>query len=145
LLNGSIDEFRIYSSAMSPSQVAASFANGPDAAITSGAPAFVVDVQDQAVPEAAAATLAPIVNGTAPIRYQWFRNGAAVAGATNGSFSIPSASLNDSGTILRCRTGTSSATSRVATLTVVGQITSLRNRYAFDTDARDSWATRTEF
>ncbi|MDP9226079.1 MAG: PQQ-dependent sugar dehydrogenase, partial [Actinomycetota bacterium] len=58
--------------------------------------------------------------GTGPIKYQWQRNGASIAGATSSTYTLTNAQPGDSGARFRARVsdGTTSLTSRAATLTV---------------------------
>ncbi len=58
--------------------------------------------------------------GTAPLAYQWQRNGVAIAGATSTTFSLPMTVLGDSGATFRAVVSNvaGSATSNAATLTV---------------------------
>jgi len=51
----------------------------------------------QTVPIGRGATLTAAAKGTAPISYQWSKNGAAIAGATGASYTTPSITLADSG------------------------------------------------
>lgn len=59
--------------------------------------------------------------GTAPLSYQWLRNGAAIAGATASSYSAPAAMLADSGSVyaVTVRNAAGDVTSTGATLTVL--------------------------
>jgi beta-galactosidase len=45
------------------------------------------------------ATFSVAATGTAPLQYQWQRNGAAVPGATSASFTTPSLTLADDGSL----------------------------------------------
>lgn len=58
--------------------------------------------------------------GTAPLSYQWQRNGADIAGANGASYTLNNAQMSDNGARLRVivSNGAGSATSREATLTV---------------------------
>jgi glucose/arabinose dehydrogenase len=59
-------------------------------------------------------------SGTAPLAYQWQRNGTPIAGATASTYTLAAAQLSDSGARFRCVVTNSfgSATSSEATLTV---------------------------
>ncbi len=67
------------------------------------------------------ATFTVAASGTAPLAYQWQRNGAAIAGATGTTYSIAATVLGDSGAVFRATVTNvaGSATSNNATLTVV--------------------------
>jgi len=69
--------------------------------------------------QAASFTVAAI--GTAPLSYQWQRNGVAIAGATATTYTIAATLLGDSGAVFRAVVSNvaGSATSNNATLTVV--------------------------
>jgi hypothetical protein len=47
------------------------------------------------------ATFAVVATGTAPLAYQWQRDGAAIAGATTASYTTPAAQLSDNGALFR--------------------------------------------
>jgi glucose/arabinose dehydrogenase len=66
------------------------------------------------------ATFTVGATGTAPLTYQWQRDGADIGGATSSSFTLMSAQLTDSGAAFRCVVSNAqgSATSNAATLTV---------------------------
>jgi len=148
-LNGSIDEFRIYSTRLSAPQIATNFLNGPNAAITGGPLTLVANTQDRIVGDTETATFILTVNGEGPIRYRWFRNGSPLADGTNSFYTIPSATPNDHGAQFYCiasnfvtATATGySITGRVATLTVNGSDSTLTHRWKFDSDANDSIGT----
>ncbi len=62
-----------------------------------------------------------VVAGTAPLTYQWQKNGVNIAGALSTSYTIPSTALSDSGSTFRVNVVNSagSVMSNDATLTVV--------------------------
>ena len=61
-------------------------------------------------------------SGTAPFTYQWFKNGSAISGATNSSYTTPTLTLGDNNSTYYCYVtnclGANNATSNTATLTV---------------------------
>ncbi len=64
-------------------------------------------------------TFSVVASGTAPLGYQWYKNSAAIAGATAPSFSIASAQPSDAGSYACTVTnGAGFVTSAAATLTV---------------------------
>jgi hypothetical protein len=68
-------------------------------------------------------TLAVGVEGTIPLSYQWFRNGAALAGANSGTLSVSAASAADAGVYhLVVTNSLGSAQSTSATVRVVPHI-----------------------
>ena len=73
------------------------------------------------VTEGQAATFTVAAAGTAPLAYQWQRNGADVAGATAATFTLPATTLADSGAAFRAvvSNAAGTVTSGAATLTVM--------------------------
>jgi uncharacterized repeat protein (TIGR02543 family) len=62
---------------------------------------------------------ASVTNGDGPFTYQWQKNGANIVDATNGSYTVSSASISDAGNYAVVVAGAcGSTTSSVATLTV---------------------------
>lgn len=72
------------------------------------------------VPDGQAASFSVTASGTAPLSYQWLRNGTEIAGATTASYSLPAATLGDSGASfsVRVSNGAGNVTSAAAPLTV---------------------------
>lgn len=71
------------------------------------------------VPEGKAVTMSVSASGTAPFSYQWYKNGAAISGATSASLSIASATVNDTANYSAVVRNTAGSTvSDVAVLTV---------------------------
>src|SRR5207302_7121906 len=66
------------------------------------------------------ATFAAVAAGTAPLCYQWQKNGAAISGATSSNYTTPATTTSDSGStfsvVVTNTAGT--VTSATATLTV---------------------------
>jgi sugar lactone lactonase YvrE len=60
-------------------------------------PSIVQQPQEQSVLVGSSATFVVDANGTAPLRFQWMKNGVAIAGATNASYMTPPTTLADSG------------------------------------------------
>ena len=76
--------------------------------------------QSQTVAAGQPVTFQVSANGAQPFRYQWQRNNADIPNANSDSYTIPSASLSDSGAQFRCivTNAFGSATSNNATLNV---------------------------
>ncbi len=53
---------------------------------------------NQAVPVGRSATFTVTATGTAPIQYQWSRNGTPISGATSASYTTPTVASADTGT-----------------------------------------------
>jgi hypothetical protein len=68
------------------------------------------------------ATFTVTATGTAPLTYQWQKNGSNISGATSASYTTPAVTVSDSGATFRAVVTNSvgSATSTAATLTVKG-------------------------
>lgn len=86
---------------------------------------IVTQPTDALVMAGQTATFAVVVNNPANATYQWQKNGAPIAGATQSSYTTPATTLADSGALFEVTgSGTGgSATSRSAVLTVVAPIT----------------------
>jgi hypothetical protein len=85
------------------------------------APTITTQPADQAVVMGSTATFAVSAGGTAPLSYQWTRNGTAISGATGASYTTPATTLTDDGAkyVVTVSNGTApNATSAQATLTV---------------------------
>ncbi len=82
-------------------------------------PTITTQPASQTVAAGARVTFSVVATGTAPLRYQWLRNGADISGATGASYVVPSASAADAGSYAVVVTNSAgSVTSAVATLTV---------------------------
>jgi hypothetical protein len=90
--------------------------------VTSAAVAPKISTQplSQAVTAGQTATFSVAATGTAPLSYQWEKNGANIAGATAASYTTPATAATDSGSKYQVVVSNSagSATSNAATLTV---------------------------
>ncbi len=84
------------------------------------APSITAQPASATVSAGQPATFGVTAAGTSPFTYQWFRNGAAISGATARSLTIPAASSSDSGSkfSVTVTNSISSVTSSAATLTV---------------------------
>jgi len=88
-------------------------------------PSINVHPSEQSVIEGEAVTFTVGATGSAPLAYQWQRNGSNISGATAASYLISAASLSDNGAQFRCVVSNSegTATSNAATLTVLTDTT----------------------
>ena len=68
----------------------------------------------------ATATFSVVATGTAPLGYQWSKNGAAIGGATGSSYTTPPTVSGDNGSTFAVTVSNAagSQTSSSATLTV---------------------------
>src|SRR5204863_366973 len=81
---------------------------------------FTTQPANQTVTAGRIATFTVTATGTAPLSYQWRKNGANIAGATSSSYTTPATTTSDSGStfIVVVSNSAGTATSNAATLTV---------------------------
>ncbi|MBK8563068.1 MAG: immunoglobulin domain-containing protein [Saprospiraceae bacterium] len=83
------------------------------------APLIVQNPQPMTVCEGSPATLSVSANGVQPLIFQWYRNGAAISGASQNVYSIAAATQSNAGSYTCVVTnGAGTTTSQPATLTV---------------------------
>jgi len=84
------------------------------------APSITAQPVSQTVTTGQTATFSVTASGTAPLRYQWQRNGAAIGNATSPSYTTPATSTSDNGAqfTVVVTNSAGSVTSSTATLTV---------------------------
>lgn len=83
---------------------------------------------NQAVCAGAPATFSITATGTAPLNYQWRKNGSPINGATQASFTISAASLSDGGSYdVAITSACGTATSNAATLAINAFVLSAMN------------------
>ncbi|HVH72017.1 MAG TPA: immunoglobulin domain-containing protein, partial [Candidatus Dormibacteraeota bacterium] len=84
------------------------------------APTITTQPANQTVTAGQTATFSVTASGTAPLAYQWGKNGAAIRGATASSYTTPATASSDNGAQFTVVVSNSSgsATSDAATLTV---------------------------
>lgn len=94
--------------------------SGAGATQPSTAPQITTQPADQTVGAGQSAAYLVVATGTAPLQYQWSKNGSAIVGATGSSYITPAAALADSGTSFTVviTNPVGQATSNPATLTV---------------------------
>jgi len=95
-------------------------ASDPKAPAVATAPTITTQPLNATVIEGHEAPFSVLATGTAPLSYQWQKNGASISGATSASYALPSAALSETGTtfavVVSNAAGT--VTSRAAVLTV---------------------------
>jgi len=84
------------------------------------APSITVHPTDQTVTQGQTATFSVVAEGTAPLSYQWQRDGTDIPAAISPSYTTPATTLADDGTSFRCTVSNAagSTASNPATLTV---------------------------
>jgi hypothetical protein len=85
------------------------------------APSITTQPANASVTAPAQATFTVVAAGTAPLSYQWWRNGSTIPGATSASYTLNPTAVADNGSTFLVVVSNSAgdATSSVATLTVV--------------------------
>ena len=82
-------------------------------------PVITVQPRSLTVDEDDPATFSVTATGTAPLSYQWYKDGRAISGATGSSYTISSAKKSDEGSYyVIVRNNAGSVTSNTVTLTV---------------------------
>ena len=91
------------------------------------APSITTQPQNQTVTAPATVTFSVTATGTAPLSYQWNKNGAPVSGATSASYTTPATSAVDNGAVFTVAVANSAGTviSNAATLNVNGALQSI--------------------
>jgi phosphatidylinositol-3-phosphatase len=84
------------------------------------APVITTQPANVTVTDGQPANFAVVASGTAPLSYQWRKNGSAIAGATAATYSITASTAGDSGSVFSVTVGNAagSVTSSKAVLTV---------------------------
>jgi len=84
------------------------------------APAITTQPAAASVTVGSTASFTVAASGTAPLTYQWYKNGTAVSGATAASYTTPATTTADNGATFYVKVSNSagSATSNTVTLTV---------------------------
>lgn len=101
------------------------------------APTFLVQPQAVTVADGQPANFGTVALGTAPLTYQWSRDGAAIAGATAANYALPAATLADGGanfTVVVSGPG-GTTTSNAARLTVTAVAPRITNDRAQTVEA----------
>ena len=84
------------------------------------APSITTQPASQTITSGQTATFSVAASGTAPLSYQWNKNGTAVSGATSSSYTTPAETTLDNGAqfTVAVTNSAGSATSNAATLTI---------------------------
>ena len=94
--------------------------NTPLVVTIGSAPIITAQPQNRSVAEGQSAVFSVTASGAPPLSYQWRRNGANIAGATQSTYTLFNVSASDSGASFSVvvSSGVGSVTSSSATLTV---------------------------
>jgi hypothetical protein len=120
-LNGTIDEVRMYNQARTQAQIQSDMTTPIGSSPLSSPPSITAQPTNQRVSVGQTATFSVAATGTAPLSFQWQKNGGAIAGATSSTYTTPPTTTSDNGTKFSVNiTNTAgTVTSNAATLTVV--------------------------
>ena len=109
------------------SNSAGSVTSSPATLTVRSAPRITTQPASQTVAAGQSATFSVTATGTAPITYQWRKNGVAIAGATAASYTTPATSFADNGSgfdvVLVNAVGTATSSSAAMTVLSPPQIT----------------------
>lgn len=118
--NGQIEDITIFSRSLSPTEVAALYANGPPNA---NVPAIVGQPTNQVVQVGSLAFFVSWTTLVSDIHYQWQFNGYNIPNAINSDYIINSAAVTDSGSYtLVVSNNYGSVTSSIATLSILSPL-----------------------
>jgi hypothetical protein len=83
-------------------------------------PTITIQPQDKTVKVGKSVNFSVAATGTAPLSYQWYKNGVIISGATSATYNIPPATTTDNGSLFSAVISNAygSATSTSAALTV---------------------------
>ena len=84
------------------------------------APSVTTEPKNQTVSVGQTATFSVVAGGTAPLTYQWLKNGSSISGASGASYTTPAATSTENGSTYQVEINNSAGhlTSAAATLTV---------------------------
>lgn len=118
--DGNVDEAAVYGSVLTPEQIAHHYEVGlTNFRVVSVPPTVTGNPVDTTVYAGRTAKFVAGVDGTPPFSYQWFRNNAAIPGATNDTLVLtPTDADNNSTYHATVSNSLGTATSTTATLTV---------------------------
>ena len=130
---GSLDEVQLYNRALTDDEIVY-LQSHPGAMITGGhlAPMITSQPTSQTVTAAANVVIRVLAQGSAPLFYQWQKDGAAMANATNSALvweSVPESATGDYRVVVSNSAG--SVASAAARLTVIAASTGTRPEFAW--------------
>jgi outer membrane protein assembly factor BamB len=114
--------------------------------VSTSAPQIKTQPANQTVSVGQTAVFDVTVSGTAPLGYQWQRNGSAITGATGSSYTVTDAALGDNGAkfTVTATNSAGSVTSSAATLTVTAATASGTDVVTYKYDAMRTGQNLTE-
>jgi hypothetical protein len=143
------DDVRIYDYILTPQQALGNAQGGPEQLHDHEfAPYVVANPSNITVGQGQNATFTATLHGSAPLTLQWFRDGVAIANATNRTFTVTNSTINDNGAIFTARASNTvngapaQVTTTGATLTVEPPTDRLTagpvHRWSFNNPAGDA-------
>lgn len=119
LMNGQVDEVLVYTNGLTLAQVQSHYSKAKFPTPT--APYFLAQPSSHEVLSNAAVsvTLDGPADGSAPISYQWFKNGVAVSAATNASLTLSATYSNAGSYVLRASNSVATTNTAAAVFAVV--------------------------
>jgi len=129
---GGVDEVAFYTNALGADRIAAHYELGTNSfRAPPTPPSFVSFPASTTNYSGTIVKLSATVGGTAPISYQWKKNGVAIAGATSSEYSFVCAypADNNAGFILNATNSVGATNSPVATLTVLTNLNIINDPY----------------
>jgi hypothetical protein len=149
--NAQIDynDVRIYDYVLSPQLALGNAMAGPDQLNNHDfAPSIVSDPQSASVPQGQSTTFTAGAYGSSPLTFQWYRDGVAIADATNRTLTVSNVTINDNNAAFTFKASNTvngspqTATSAGATLTVLPPTDRLTvgpvHRWSFNEAAGDA-------
>jgi hypothetical protein len=94
------------------------------------APTITSNPTSQSVSAGSAATFSVGASGTAPLSYQWYKNGAIVPSANSSSYTTPAEVESDSGSTFYCVVSNVAGTVTSASATLTVTFTTVTNTYS---------------
>lgn len=145
------DEVRVYDYILTPEQALGNAMGGPDQIHDHDfAPVIATAPVNTTTPQGQNATFVATAYGSAPLTLQWFRDGVAIANATNRTYTVTNTTINDNGAVFTVKASNTvngtptTVTSTGATLTIEPPTDRLTagpvHRWSFNEPAGDAFS-----
>jgi hypothetical protein len=113
--SGLVDDVAVYSRALTAAEVSNHFAVG----FPSTPPTFAGAFVPQTVTTGKSVSFSTTVQGTTPIKLQWYKNSSLIAGATTNSIAFTNTAVSDTATYTLWATNSAGINSQSVNLTVI--------------------------
>jgi len=114
--NGQVDEVAVYDRVLPSTEIQSHF----QGRFGSSTPPYFIGVfVPQTVTVGKSVSFSTLVQGSAPLTLQWYKNGSPISGETNTSYSITSTAVTDTGTYTLWATNNAGTNSQSVSLTVI--------------------------